>query len=125
MHVCTRRVECDLHVVGGDLRQQTVDAIGRRLETVLASLRETVGRGIDADHPDRTDPLAAQGLEHQIGADVPGPDQCCVDPRHDPLDDARDVPRAWLATGAAAHDRARYVAFPLQMTRSRRLALDS
>ena len=46
----------------GDVWQESVDAVGGGLEAPLARHRETLGLRIDADHPDRTDPLAAQRL---------------------------------------------------------------
>ena len=62
MHVRRGRIEGDADVVGCDVRQESVDAVGRGLEALLAGHRETLGLRIDADHPDRTDPLAAERL---------------------------------------------------------------
>lgn len=82
MHVRGRGVEGDADVVGGQMRQQAVDALSSRFQAQLASPREAFGGGVDTDHPDRFEHRAATQFVQQIGADVAGPDQCAFDLAH-------------------------------------------
>jgi hypothetical protein len=79
VHVGAGGVEGNLDLVGFDVRQQTVDAVGGRLQTHLRGALQAVGRGIDADHPDRLQHRAALEFVEQIGADVAGTDQRASD----------------------------------------------
>ena len=72
VHVGTGRLEHQVGLLG--LRQQPVDAFVSGLQAELASPRQAVAVRVDADHPARFQPLRAQQLVQQVGADVARPD---------------------------------------------------
>jgi len=79
MGVSAGGVKDDLYTVGLHVRHQAVHTVRSGLEPHLAGALETVGLGVDADHPDRLQYGAALQLGQQVGADVAGSDHGAFD----------------------------------------------
>ncbi len=57
VRVGTRGVKGDSNVVSGQVLEEAVDTGGRRLQPHAGGALQAIGRDVDADHPERRDPL--------------------------------------------------------------------
>ena len=72
VHVGAGRLEHQVGFLG--LRQQPVNAFMSGLQTQLAGPRQALALRVDPHHPARFQPLGAQQLVEQVGADISRPD---------------------------------------------------
>ncbi|MCY1306274.1 hypothetical protein D9M70_561260 [compost metagenome] len=72
-------VEGDADIIGVDVRQEPVDAIGCDFQSHFLGALQTIGFGVDTHHPDRLQHVTALQLVEKVGTNVAGPDQGASD----------------------------------------------
>src|SRR5690554_28663 len=82
VNVGAGRVEDDLDVVFFEVRQEAVQTGLRDLQAELFGALESLGFGVNPDHPDGVDVLTSERFVEQVGPDVSGADDSGVNLFH-------------------------------------------
>ena len=99
--VRARRVEGEPNAVRFEVGEQAVDALGGRLYAQLSGSREAARVRVDADAPDRREPLTSRRLDREVCPDVSGAD----DGDGDPCGHGAALPRGSLGIEPRARPR--------------------